>query len=152
MPCSRRWEKSRRKIPRGAPSGPPLHLETRIAGGQVRQRVIVRLLLPRRQPIFEPICIAAAGPMFGTICQPYEILAIVDRLKFANTSNAYNLGAMNTKELRRVEFLFQGIQSLPQKVTTSGTVQFSVVSRPLNPFDVFCRHKQDSRPDADRKT
>jgi hypothetical protein len=120
---------------------------------RIRQRhVLVRLVLFRRQPIFKPICVAPAGPVLGTIRQPYKILAIVDRLKFANTSNAYNLGAMNTKELRRVEFLFQGIESLPQKVTTPGTVQFSIVSRPLNPFDVFRQHELDSRPDADGKT
>jgi hypothetical protein len=53
---------------------------------------------------------------------------------------------MNAKELRGIEFLFQGIQVLAQQMAAAQVVQFGVVSCPSNPFDVFRKHKLNARP------
>ena len=47
---------------------------------------------------------------------------------------------MNAKKLRGIEFLFEGAHGLTQKITTPTTVQFGVVSRRRDPFNIVGEH------------
>ena len=54
---------------------------------------------------------------------------------------------MNAKELRGIEFLFQGIQVLAQQMAADQAVQFGEFPAPKS-IDVFRKHKVNARPNC----
>lgn len=72
--------------------------------------------------------VGSTATMLGAVGELHDVFAILHRAKFEDEWQADDARAMNTNEAVGIQTLFKGLHSFAQEMSSSGGMQFRVVS------------------------